>query len=385
VSLLDLALLACAVGWIYLMLARGGFWLNGARDGDVFSDPAKWPSVVAIVPARDEARVIGQSIGSLASQNYDGEFSILVVDDKSRDATAERAREAAAQTGLERHVKIVKGRPLESGWTGKLFALQQGLEGLNTEAAKPQYVWLTDADIVYEPGVLAGLVGRAEAQGLTLTSLMVKLRCESLAEQALIPAFVFFFQMLYPFAWVNRRGSRVAAAAGGCVLVRREALEAAGGFSAIRGALIDDCTLGARMKAVGPIWLGLTERAKSIRSYDHFGDIRRMVARSAYAQLRYSPALLGGTVLAMLLLYLLPPLAALTADGAASGVGLAIWAIMAIMFAPMLMFYGQSPLAGALLPLIALVYLAFTLDSAWQYARGRGGMWKGRFQAAGPP
>jgi len=383
VSTLELALLTCAAVWLYLLLARGGFWLSRVRDDGEFPDPRKWPSVVAIVPARDEAALIGQSIGSLAAQDYDGDFSILLVDDQSQDGTAERALAASGDSRPARSVKVIKGRALAPGWTGKLFALQQGIE--SAAAEKPVYLWLTDADIVYEPQALQSLVRRAEAGGLALTSLMVKLRCQSFAERALIPAFIFFFQMLFPFAWVSRQHSGVAAAAGGCMLVRREALAAAGGLTAIRGALIDDCALAAKLKTVGPIWLGLTSRAHSIRPYDHFGDIRRMVARSAYAQLRYSAIALAGTVLAMFFVYLLPPLAALFAQGPAQAAGAAIWVMMAILFTPTLVFYRLSPLWGLALPIIALVYVAFTLDSAWQHLRGRGGMWKGRVQAARSP
>ena len=203
-NVLDLGLSLCAAVWLYLLLARGGFWLCGTRDDGELADPAQWPSVVAIVPARNEAAVIGQSIGSLARQDYPGEFSIIVVDDQSTDATSQLALEAAAEPrGAS---KILKGRPLASGWTGKLFALQQGFEATEGGTTKPDYIWLTDADIEYLPGALTSLVRRAEAGGLAATSLMVKLRCESLAERALIPAFVFFFQMLYPFAWVNQKG-----------------------------------------------------------------------------------------------------------------------------------------------------------------------------------
>jgi hopene-associated glycosyltransferase HpnB len=385
VNLLVVALLACAAVWLYLLLGRGGFWLCPVRDDGEFPDPPKWPSVAAIVPARDEAAVIKASIGSLAAQDYAGDFSILLVDDQSQDRTAALALGAAGRSQPARSVTVIRGRALPPGWTGKLYALQQGIEAAGSGVAEPAYVWLTDADIVYEPQALKSLVRRAEAGGLALTSLMVKLRCQSWAERALIPAFIFFFQMLYPFAWVGRQGSGVAAAAGGCMLVRREALAAAGGFAAIRDALIDDCALAARLKAVGPIWLGLTSRAVSIRPYDHFGDVRRMVARSAYAQLRYSGIALAGTVLAMLLVYVLPPLAALFAQGPAQWMGWAIWAIMAILFAPTLVFYRLSPLWGALLPIVALTYVTFTLDSAWQHVRGRGGMWKGRIQAARSP
>jgi hopene-associated glycosyltransferase HpnB len=225
------------------------------------------------------------------------------------------------------------------------------------------------------------LAARAQAGGLVLTSLMVKLRCESLAEQASIPAFIFFFQMLYPFAWVNRPGSEVAAAAGGCMLVRADALAKAGGIESIRTALIDDCALAKALKAQGPIWVGLTERVRSIRPYPDFSDIRRMVARSAYAQLRYSPLLLAGTVAGMLLTYLAPPLLAVFASGAARAIGLVTWILMAIAFIPTLRFY-RLPLYWSLaLPAIACLYMLFTLDSAYQYVRGRGGSWKGRAQA----
>ncbi len=214
-----------------------------------------------------------------------------------------------------------------------------------------------------------------------LTSLMVKLRCESFAERAAIPAFIFFFQMLYPFSWVNRPHSAVAAAAGGCMLVRADALRKAGGIEVIRGALIDDCALAKALKAHGPIWLGLTERVHSIRPYPAFADIRRMVARSAYAQLRYSPLLLLATVAGMVLTYLLPPLLAIFGSGAARILALAAWLLMAIAFQPTLRFYRLSPLWGIALPAIALQYMLFTLDSAYQYMRGRGGSWKGRVQA----
>jgi hopene-associated glycosyltransferase HpnB len=214
-----------------------------------------------------------------------------------------------------------------------------------------------------------------------LTSLMARLRCESAAEKALIPAFVFFFQMLYPFAWVNRSDRTTAAAAGGCMLVKPHALRAAGGIAAIRGALIDDCALGRAMKGQGPIWLGLTDRVISIRPYPRFDDIRHMVARSAYAQLGYSPLLLAGTVLGMVLTYLAAPLLALLASGLPQLIGLGVWLMMAISFQPILRFYRLSPLWGVALPAIALVYMAFTLDSAYQHVRGRGGLWKGRVQA----
>jgi hopene-associated glycosyltransferase HpnB len=240
---------------------------------------------------------------------------------------------------------------------------------------------LTDADIAYEPEVIRRLVARAEAGSLVLTSLMVKLRCVSLAERALIPAFVFFFQMLYPFAWTNSRNSTMAAAAGGCMLVRRDALEAAGGIEAIRSSLIDDCALGRSMKKQGPIWLGLTGSVHSLRPYPGLGDIRRMVSRSAYDQLDYSPLLLAGTVAGMLLTYLLPPFFAIFGAGLAQITSALTWSLMAFAFLPIVRFYRLSSLWAAALPVIAALYMVFTLDSAVQHWRGRGGLWKGRVQA----
>ncbi|HEY8609979.1 MAG TPA: glycosyltransferase, partial [Roseomonas sp.] len=272
------------------------------------------------------------------------------------------------------------GEPLPAGWTGKLWALEQGVRHA-TAAAPPDYILLTDADIGHDPANLRALVARAEAGRLTLVSLMAELSCTTRAERFLIPAFVFFFQMLYPFAWVADAGRRIAAGAGGCMLVRREALERAGGIASVRTAIIDDCALARRLKAQGPIWLGLTRRARSLRPYGSFGEIGRMVSRSAYAQLHYSPLLLAGTLAGMVLTYLIPPALALLGTGLAGVAGLAAWAMMALAFQPMLRFYRASPLWGLALPAIGAAYAVFTLQSALQVWRGRGGMWKGRAQA----
>jgi hopene-associated glycosyltransferase HpnB len=259
--------------------------------------------------------------------------------------------------------------------------VKQGIDAAMALPQPPDFLLLTDADIVHAPDSLRRLVARAEEKHLALTSLMVKLRCESFAERVSVPAFIFFFQMLYPFSSVNRPQGAVAAAAGGCMLVRTDALREAGGIEVIRGALIDDCSLAKVLKARGPIWLGLTERVHSVRPYPAFGDIRRMVVRSAYAQLRYSPLLLLGTVAGMVLTYLVPPLLAIFSSGAARVMGLTAWLLMAVAFQPTLRFYRRSPLWGIALPAIALQYMIFTLDSAYLYVRGRGGSWKGRMQA----
>ena len=276
---------------------------------------------------------------------------------------------------------MVTSRGLPPGWTGKLWAMKQGIDAAMALPQPPDYLLLTDADIVHAPDSVTRLVAHAQRKNLVLTSLMVKLRCESFAERVNIPAFIFFFQMLYPFSAVNRPRSKVAAAAGGCMLVRVDVLQRAGGIEVIRGALIDDCALAKAMKAHGPIWLGLTQRVHSIRSYPALADIRRMVVRSAYAQLRYSPLLLLGTVAGMVLTYLVPPLMAIFGGGAARIIGVGTWALMAVAFAPTLRFYRCSPLWGIALPAIASQYMLFTLDSACQYVRGRGGSWKGRVQA----
>src|SRR5271170_6490109 len=252
--------------WLYLLLGRGAFWLGRERD-EAIAGQGPWPAITAVIPARDEAECVGKTVASLLRQDYPGEFSVILVDDQSRDGTAAVARKAAAALGAPERLTVVAGRPLAPGWTGKLWAQHQGVELAENQAAQPDYLLLTDADIVYAPEALSRLVARAQRGGFVLTSLMVKLRCESFAERAFIPAFVFFFQMLYPFSWANDPSRATAAAAGGCMLVRREALRAVGGMAEIRTALIDDCALAKALKRRGPIWIGLTEREHSIRAY----------------------------------------------------------------------------------------------------------------------
>ena len=375
--MLTLASTALAV-WLYLIFARGAFWRCSQRDDWPSPQVPAQPPVAAVVPARNEADCIGQTIASLLAQDYPGPWTVILVDDDSSDGTAEIAHRRA--DGNER-LKVVRSRGLPAGWTGKLWAIKQGIDAAAALPQPPAYVLLTDADIVHAPDSVSRLVAYAERNALVLTSLMVKLHCESFAERLAIPAFVFFFQMLYPFVWVNRRQSSVAAAAGGCMLVRADVLQKAGGMDAIRAALIDDCALAKLLKAHGPIWLGLTERVRSIRRYPAVGDIRRMVVRSAYAQLSYSPLVLGGTVVAMALTYLLPPLLAIFGSGVARVIAVVAWGLMFVAFQPTLRFYRLSPLWGLALPAIALEYMIFTLDSARQYMRGRGGSWKGRLQA----
>ncbi len=382
---LILALLALAA-WAYLLFLHGGFWR--AREMDDGPAPAAppdgWPAVTAVIPARNEADVVAQSIGSLLNQDYAGELRIVLVDDQSSDGTAALARAAAEAAHAGDRVSVIAGEALPAGWTGKLWALNQGIEAAQAAPEPPDYLLLSDADIGYAADSLSRQVALARSGGYALVSRMAKLCCENAAERALIPAFIFFFQMLFPFAWVNRAERRTAAGAGGCMLVRRHDLDAAGGVAAIRGALIDDCALAARLKAQGPIRLELSARVVSLRPYRSLGEIRRMVARSAYAQLRFSPWLLLGTVIGMALIYVAPPALAIFAQGWPRLLGILGWLAMAAAFQPTLRFYRLSPFWGLALPAIAAMYLFFTLDSAWQHGKGRGGMWKGRAQAPGP-
>ena len=333
--------------------------------------PGTAPRVVVIVPARNEADVIGRAVGSLAKQDYPATFHIVIVDDHSTDGTAEAAR----GTGAE-NLTVIRAEPVAPGWTGKLWAVHQGVR----EAARfaPEYLLLTDADIVHPTKNLSALVAQATTGDYDLVSLMVTLNCRTRAERALIPAFVFFFFLLYPPAWIRDSRHRAAGAAGGCMLVRREALERIGGIERIRGELIDDCALARAVKeSGGRIWLGLSSQTASIRTYGTFGEIGRMISRSAFTQLRYSWGLLAMTVAGLVLTYLVPPAAALSGKG----FGLAAWILMCVAYTPALRFHRVSPLWAPLLPAVALFYAGATIHSAIAYQRGAGGLWKGRAQA----
>ena len=359
--------------WVYLLLGRGFFW--NTRLAPTAPEPAHFPRVVAVIPARNEAEGVGRAVASLLDQDYAGDFSIVLVDDHSHDGTAEVAREAAR--GREDRLTIVAARSLPGGWTGKLWALSEGMRQI---ALRPDLYLFTDADIAHHRSNLRELVARLEAEQRDMVSLMVKLHCESFAEKFLIPPFVFFFALLYPFSWSNNPRKATAAAAGGCVLLRRDAYERIGGYAAIKGELIDDCALATVVKkSGGSIWLGLTQGTESLRLYPEIADIWNMVARTAYTQLDYSPLLLAGTVLGLVITYLAPVLL-LFAGGKAALLGLAAWLIMTAVYVPMLRFYGRSLLWAPLLPAAASVYLGATIASAWRHWRGRGGQWKGRVQ-----
>ncbi|HTX33866.1 MAG TPA: glycosyltransferase [Bryobacteraceae bacterium] len=366
------AALSLAV-WLYLLLGRGFFWrLRERALGD--RRPGEQPSVVAVIPARNEAAVVGQAIASLAAQEYGGPFRVVLVDDGSTDGTAEAACAAA---GPER-LTVVQAAPLEPGWSGKLWAVAEGVR--HAQRFHPEFLLLTDADIVHPPGNVRQLALRA-AEGYDVVSYMARLHCRTAAERALIPAFVFFFFMLYPPAWIADPRRATAGAAGGCLLIRAEALERIGGIAAIAGEWIDDCALARAVKrSGGRVWLGLSEDTLSLREYATFGEMGRMISRTAFTQLGYSAWLLAGTVAGLALTYLAPPVAALAGGVGAAALGSAAWLAMSVAYWPAVRFYRQPVYWAPLLPLAAAFYLGATVHSAVVYWCGRGGEWKGRRQ-----
>lgn len=373
---------ASLVAWCWLLLCQGFFWRTDVRLPPRRS-PGAWPPVCVVVPARDEAAVLPASLPSLLAQDYPGRAEIVLVDDGSTDGTGELARELSRRHGGLPLTVDSPGEP-PAGWTGKLWAVRHGI-GL-ARARDPEYLLLTDADIAHAPDSLRELVAAARTGGFDVVSQMARLRVESLWERLVVPAFVYFFAQLYPFRRIGRRGSRTAAAAGGCVLLRADTAVRAGIPDAIRHAVIDDVALArAVRRAGGHVWLGLAERVDSVRPYPRLHDLWRMVSRSAYAQLRHSPPLLLGTVAGLALVYLVPPAAVVT--GAVAGstatwvAGALAWAVMTGTYLPMLRYYRQPPWLAPLLPFTAFLYLLMTVDSAVQHYRGRGGAWKGRTYA----
>lgn len=359
--------------WSYLLLGRGLFWWP--RLPKPAPAPKAWPRIVAVVPARDEAATIGAAVTSLLRQDYLGEFSVVLADDQSSDGTGRIAQEAAAALGMADRLRIVAAPPLAAGWSGKLWAMAEGVRAAG-EGAPPDAYLFADADIAHHPHNLSELAARLET-GCDLVSLMVKLHCRSLAERFMIPAFVYFFAMLYPFAWASDPRKRLAAAAGGCMLMRRTALERIGGLDSVKGELIDDCALARAVKRGGRIWLGMTRETVSLREYPDLAAIWTMIARTAYAQLNYSVMLLIATVIGLGVTFL-APIFVLPSGRWATALGVAAWLAMSVTYAPMLRFYGASILRTPLLPAVAAVYLAATVASAWRHWRGRGGLWKGR-------
>lgn len=351
------------LAWLYLTALHGRFWQSGPMLRP--ATPSSWPAVAIVVPARDEAETIAASIGSLLAQDYAGPFRVVLIDDGSADATSAIARALPGSASL----RVIGGATRPPGWAGKLWAVHQGVSQTDEEL-----ILLTDADIVHDPAHLSSMVAKLLDSRVDMVSEMVQLRCETLFERMLIPAFVYFFQLLYPFAWVNNGQRATAAAAGGSVLLRRRALDRIGGIASMSSALIDDVTLATRVKRGGRIWLGHSTLARSIRRYPEPRDIWRMIARSAYTQLKLSPMLLIASTFGMALLFIVPPVSA--AMGVSMG-GFA-WTIMAVTFWPTLRRMKQSPFWAPFLPFIAVFYMAATIGSAWAHHFGGGVVWKSR-------
>ena len=399
--------------WIILLLFRGNFWKADQKLPQVQKPLCHYPNVAVIVPARNEAALIETSLRSLLNQNYPGLSSIILVDDQSQDKTADIAQETAKTLNKIDSLKIITSQPLPAGWTGKLWAMEQGVKYTQQLINPPDYILFTDADIEHSSQNLKQLVEKAETEKLELVSLMVLLRCQSFWEKLLIPAFVFFFQKLYPFSWVNHPQSQLAAAAGGCILIRRNALTRIGGLQILKQALIDDCSLAQAVKLTPqegeekelvrpinqgffmksfifpftskfyyPIWLGLTETTHSLRPYPNLASIWDMVARTAFSQLNFSIILLGLTLIGMILIYLMSPFSLiwgiLHQNLLILILAILTGLLMQISYYPTLKLYDLSPVWGLTLPLIGFLYLLMTLDSALRYWRGKGGSWKGR-------
>ena len=371
--------------WIGLLGWRGQFWRADEKIKVAETKLSSWPRICAIIPARNEADVLPNALRELLTQDYPGCFTTILVDDNSTDGTASIAENVARSLDKSDRLHIVSGSPLPPGWSGKLWALEQGISYAMAQQAPPDYFLLTDADIEHDKANLRQLVTKAEQEDLDMVSLMVLLRCEIFWEKLLIPAFVFFFQKLYPFPWVNDRNNNTAAAAGGCILIRREALTRIGGIEVIRNALIDDCALARAVKstsAKGGIWLGLTNLTRSLRPYPSLSSIWEMVARTAFTQLNYSQWLLLATILGLILIYIVSPVAAiwggLIGNWLMAVAGLSGWLLMSLAYLPTIRLYKSSPLWAFSLPVVALLYTLMTLDSAIQYWQGRGGAWKGR-------
>lgn len=374
--------------WLCLIFFWGGFWRSRVRLEATETKLTSYPNVCAIVPARNEADVLPISLASLLNQDYPGALSVVLIDDNSSDRTAEVAQAIAKKLNQTDCIKIISGKPLAMGWKGKLWAMKQGIDLALQTTPQPDYFLFTDADIKHDRHNVLQLVNKAEAENLDLVSLMVLLRCQTIWEKLLIPAFVFFFQKLYPFPWVNNRDRSVAAAAGGCILIRRQTLANIGGIASVKDALIDDCALAKKVKfsnvntAQGNIWLGLSETTVSLRAYDSLKTIWDTIARTAYTQLNYSPVLLVGTILGMTIVYLVSPICVVVSliinNWLLLTISLLTWLLMTVAYLPTVRLYKLSILWAFSLPAIALLYTLMTMDSAYKYWQGKGGAWKGR-------
>jgi hopene-associated glycosyltransferase HpnB len=369
----------CVILWLYLLVAHGRFWRVQPVASEEAAEPAVAGPIAVVIPARNEADVIGDAVRSLLQQTCAGVLHIFLVDDHSTDETAEAAQKAASGSSNPVALTVISGQPLPDRWTGKLWALQQGID--QALLLRPQFLLLTDADIRHSPYSIATLVGIADRGGYDLASFMAKLHCRTLPEKLLIPAFVFFFFLLYPPEWIRNPRRKIASAAGGCILIRPEALDRAGGVAAIRGEIIDDCALANRVKRNGgKVWLGVTPDTHSLRAYKTFGEIERMIARTAFNQLQHLAWLLIGAVVGLLLIYLLPLALIFSGSHTLALLGAAAYLLMFVSYLPMVRFYGLNPAWALTPPFSAAFYMVATLHSAFNYWSGRGGEWKGRAQ-----
>ncbi|GAB4227536.1 MAG: glycosyltransferase [Stanieria sp.] len=383
--LLTISLISLGI-WLYLLGFWGNFWRAEERLETQQVKLKFYPPIAIIIPARNEAELLPQTLRSLLLQDYPGDYSIVLIDDGSTDETTQVAVAIAQKLSQTNKLKIIESQVLPKEWTGKLWAIQQGINYAQQQTPTPKYFLLTDADIEHSKNNLQQLVIKAELEQKNLVSLMVLLRCQSCWEKLLIPAFVFFFQKLYPFAWVNDPSKQIAAAAGGCILINNQALDKIGGIDVIKQALIDDCSLAKVMKQSNfqdkSIWLGLTNSTHSLRPYDRLETIWSMVARTAYTQLNYSPTLLIGTVVGMSLVYLIAPVSLITGivttNWLLATIGLLTWLLMLIAYLPTIKLYQISSFWALTLPAIAFLYTLMTIDSAIQFWQGKGGNWKGR-------
>ena len=366
--------------WLHLFFGRGWFWRIRNVDRQEIPALSEWPTVVAVIPARNEEDTIGRVVTSLLHQDYPGKFSVVVVDDESEDSTASIAAQVAADFRAVDRLRVERASGRPEGWTGKLWALRMGVASSDRDS--PDYFWLTDADVTHSPDTLRRLVARAQKHTLDLTSLMVLLQAKTFPERALIPAFLYFFLMLYPPRWIADEELRSAGAAGGCVLLKQDALLRIGGLEAMRGEVIDDCALARAVKNTrGRVWMGTTRKSESLRAYRTFPEIRDLIARTAFTQLRYSAFLLAGTVFAMILTYFAPVALLFARDLSARILGSVAWLLMTLSFAPAVRYYRLSLLWAPFLPLAALFYTYSTCVSAARFWLGHGGQWKGRAQA----
>ena len=365
--------------WLAIVFARGGFWSVRRHLLPACEGEHRPVQVCAVIPARNEADTIARTVTALLRQKFNGTLRVIIVDDHSEDGTATVAARAAEVIGRRDALTVITGMPLPEGWTGKLWAVSQGLK--KAQASSPDYLLLTDADIEHGPLTLSTLVAKAELEQLALTSLMVRLHCRTLPEKMMIPAFVYFFFLLYPPRWIANPQARTAGAAGGCILVRPDALARAGGIESIRSEIIDDCALAKAIKGSGGrVWLGLADVSSSLRPYKSVREIRRMIERTAFNQLKHSTPLLIGTAVGLLLTFVLPVALLLSGSPAATVLATAAIVLMLASYVSMVLYYGLLPIWSLALPASACFYLWATLQSAWNFYRGHGGQWKGRAQ-----